>query len=1133
MRQQPPNKASTWGSIVLSVLFAALASGFLFFIPKSLVLANCDITTTSCVNVINTNTGPVVQWLNVNGTSGAVAVGAGGNWGSCGGITACGSGPEPSAASLGCTTNESVGCVTLSGWQQDPNSGCLVDVGNWGCVPNSSSGTSFTGGGGSTSATYYSCETGGCNPDSKCKFTGGGSYVDSNGDTVTCSTDPACSDLYYCSQPYYSCATGTSQLDTTCEQSQGAYDSKGLNDCTTSPNPSCVTNGQCGLANAKYSNIAPTSNLCAAGYVGSGSGGNNDQPWTWTCVGYNGGSTASCYAPSSYLYIQVSPTSLTLYPNATYYYTSQITNYIGYSWNYSYNIPVSASGYPVASGIDWGLGNRYSVGYYSLSSGSNSFTIPQMTGGGTTYCNPFYSQTQCPTFSGSVGGTTGSYNLAFTVGGGFFYTIPTYGNSQTVSLTVVNPTLTASDNNHLYTNQSGSMTIPPGDGYTLNWSANVPNPSGNCKLDGFWVATSGSQTSLGNVSGYSHTYTLTCYDVYNDPGTTQFTVNVISPSAISLSPASFSFAGVSGGATPTSQGITIANTGGSTLNWTAAASQPWCHIAPLSGSVSAGGNTLANVYVDAPTASLIGTNNCTITVSDPNASNSPQTAAVTYTVAAAPVCGTANGKQYQPYAGGFGSDTFCSNGSPSPSSPAFPGQGSTVSWICTNGGVSVGCGASTLQDNAQCVSVSAPSSVVAGQTFNSTITVKNIGTSTWQHPSSGGVGLYGLLDLPWSSSNPWGQTWENAIPAGTTVTPGSNYTFSNFPITAPGTPGTYNFDWQMVDNGVAWFPGSYPTALCHQAITVTSPPPGNPPAGTDCNSLQSCGGGKPACSYVRLVWTDSSGDETGFYIYRTTTSAVPALGGPSSPNYVVTVPKSGSSYTKDLNLGTDTTPYYYWVTAYNGGGESQPTTSFSPASLASYACQAQLGDSNKVITAYNGNTFTGASQPPTCGSNTPLPASISPKTGDILTFAINICNDQGSATATQISVTDNLTNLQQPTGASGFSASYNGTGLSYDGVKSAGYSPASGHYAAIGSSPNQQLVFNLSSPAYSVPPGAIRTLNLNAQLPAIASAGSRAYFQNSSQINFNNSITTSSVTPFTPLQHFSSTNQAPVIQEQP
>jgi len=53
-------------------------------------------------------------------------------------------------------------------------------------------------------------------------------------------------------------------------------------------------NGQCGPASGAGTNTSPTTSLCTIGTASpiSGSG-----PWTWSCAGGNGGTTASCLAP--------------------------------------------------------------------------------------------------------------------------------------------------------------------------------------------------------------------------------------------------------------------------------------------------------------------------------------------------------------------------------------------------------------------------------------------------------------------------------------------------------------------------------------------------------------------------------------------------------------------------------------------------------------------------------------------------------------------------------------------------------------------------------------------------------------------------------------------------------------------
>ncbi len=58
-----------------------------------------------------------------------------------------------------------------------------------------------------------------------------------------------------------------------------------------------AVNGQCGSANGAMFSSAPTTNLCAQGTASSVSG---TGPWTWTCNGTNGGSSASCSAQKAY-----------------------------------------------------------------------------------------------------------------------------------------------------------------------------------------------------------------------------------------------------------------------------------------------------------------------------------------------------------------------------------------------------------------------------------------------------------------------------------------------------------------------------------------------------------------------------------------------------------------------------------------------------------------------------------------------------------------------------------------------------------------------------------------------------------------------------------------------------------------
>jgi hypothetical protein len=88
---------------------------------------------------------------------------------------------------------------------------------------------------------------------------------------------------------------------------------------------------------------------------------------------------------------------------------------------------------------------------------------------------------------------------------------------------------------------------------------------------------------------------------------------------ISLSPAQLNYAADASGNATGAQSFLVSNSGGGTLNWTISPDQTWITAGPLSGSDS----DYVTVSVD-PSGKTAGTYNGTITVSDPNAVNSPQ-----------------------------------------------------------------------------------------------------------------------------------------------------------------------------------------------------------------------------------------------------------------------------------------------------------------------------------------------------------------------------------------------------------------------------------------------------------------------------------------------------------------------------
>lgn len=108
-----------------------------------------------------------------------------------------------------------------------------------------------------------------------------------------------------------------------------------------------------------------------------------------------------------------------------------------------------------------------------------------------------------------------------------------------------------------------------------------------------------------------------------------------------------------------------------------------------------------------------------------------------------------------------------------------------------------------LPSNAYFMNQSVQSPLVPGQASNVSVTMQNIGGTTW---TSQGGNPFRL-----GSQNPQDNTtWGLArVDVPSNVAPGDKVIF-NFTITAPSLPGTYNFQWRMVEELVTWFGDTTP-----------------------------------------------------------------------------------------------------------------------------------------------------------------------------------------------------------------------------------------------------------------------------------------------------------------------------------
>ena len=197
-----------------------------------------------------------------------------------------------------------------------------------------------------------------------------------------------------------------------------------------------------------------------------------------------------------------------------------------------------------------------------------------------------------------------------------------------VTLNIAQPPVLAVTPSSLTFTGAGSqnLAISNTGGGTLNWSAAVNQAWLTvAPLSGTGAA---SVSVTVNVTGlapgtYNGAVTITATGATGSPATIPVTLNIAQRPVLAVAPSSLTFTGAG------LQTLTISNTGGGTLNWTAAANQAWLTVAPLSGSGAGSVSVTSNVTGLAP-----GTYNGTITITATGSSNSPQTVGVTLTVAA-------------------------------------------------------------------------------------------------------------------------------------------------------------------------------------------------------------------------------------------------------------------------------------------------------------------------------------------------------------------------------------------------------------------------------------------------------------------------------------------------------------------
>jgi glucose/arabinose dehydrogenase len=179
-----------------------------------------------------------------------------------------------------------------------------------------------------------------------------------------------------------------------------------------------------------------------------------------------------------------------------------------------------------------------------------------------------------------------------------------------------------------------TLSVSNTGGGTLSFTASddaawlsVTPTSGTAPRD-LSVAVNTTGLSAGTYNG---TVTVTASGASGSPKQIPVTLTV-SPAppgpALSVTPSSLAFSGTAGGANPPNQNLSVANTGGGTLSFTASDNAPWLTVSPASGTAP------ATVAASVNLAGLSqGTYNATVTVTATGATGSPASIPVTLTVA--------------------------------------------------------------------------------------------------------------------------------------------------------------------------------------------------------------------------------------------------------------------------------------------------------------------------------------------------------------------------------------------------------------------------------------------------------------------------------------------------------------------
>jgi hypothetical protein len=177
-----------------------------------------------------------------------------------------------------------------------------------------------------------------------------------------------------------------------------------------------------------------------------------------------------------------------------------------------------------------------------------------------------------------------------------------------------------------------TLSVTNAGGGTMNWTASESaswlSVSPTSGTNNATVTVTPSITGLA-AGTYTTDVTVAAAGVAGSPKTIPVTLTVDPPTppALSVTPSSLSFSATQGGSSPAAKTLSVANTGGGSMDWTASESATWLSVSPGSGT-----NAGTVTVTPSITGLAAGTYTTDVTVTAAGASGSPKTIPVTLTV---------------------------------------------------------------------------------------------------------------------------------------------------------------------------------------------------------------------------------------------------------------------------------------------------------------------------------------------------------------------------------------------------------------------------------------------------------------------------------------------------------------------